>query len=150
VQNKFHYAITGQTAAEIVDKNADQNSPNMGLKTWKNAPKGRILKSDTKIAKNYLSENEIKDLERAISAYFDHIEMVIKNRTEMTMQTLADSVDKFLVFNDYQILKDLGVRSKQQADQKASLTYDEFNKTQKINSDFDKVIKQMQGNNPRK
>jgi hypothetical protein len=150
VQNKFHYAITGQTTAEIIDTHADNKSPNMGLQTWKNAPKGRILKSDTKIAKNYLSENEIKDLERAISAYFDHIEMVIKNRTEMTMQTLADSVDKFLVFNDYQILKDLGVRSKQQADQKASSTYDEFNKTQKINSDFDKVIKQTQGSNPRK
>jgi hypothetical protein len=85
VQNKFHYAITGQTAAEIIDTHADNKSPNMGLQTWKNAPKGRILKSDTKIAKNYLSENEIKDLERAISAYFDHIEMVIKNRTEMTI-----------------------------------------------------------------
>ncbi len=143
VQNKFHYAITGQTAAEIVDKNADQNSPNMGLKTWKNAPKGRILKSDTTIAKNYLKEVEIKQLERTISSYFDHIEIKINNRQAMTMEEFSQSVDNFLSFNDFKVLDNFGSISKKQADIKAVKQYDEFNKTQKINSDFDKIIKKI-------
>ncbi|OJA03033.1 RhuM family protein, partial [Bathymodiolus thermophilus thioautotrophic gill symbiont] len=105
VQNKFHYAITGQTAAEIIYTHADKSLPHMGLKTWKNAPNGRVLKSDTKIAKNYLTENEIKNLEQSISSYFDHIEIVIGNCTTMTMQDLADSVNKFLAFNAYKILE---------------------------------------------
>ena len=143
VQNKFHYAITGQTAAEIVDKNADQNSPNMGLKTWKNAPKGRIRKSDTTIAKNYLKEVEIKQLERTISSYFDHIEIKINNRQAMTMEEFSQSVDNFLSFNDFKVLDNFGSISKKQADIKAVKQYDEFNKTQKINSDFDKIIKKI-------
>jgi hypothetical protein len=143
VQNKFHYAITGQTAAEIVDKNADQNSPNMGLKTWKNASKGRILKSDTTIAKNYLKEVEIKQLERTISSYFDHIEIKINNRQAMTMEEFSQSVDNFLSFNDFKVLDNFGSISKKQADIKAVKQYDEFNKTQKINSDFDKIIKKI-------
>lgn len=119
----------------------------MGLKTWKNAPDDRILKSDIKIAKNYLTEDEIKDLEKTIGSYFDHIEIVIKNRTTMTMQNLADSVNKFLEFNEYKILGNLGNKSKQQAEKKANLAYDDFNKTQKINSDFDKAIKQIKDKN---
>ncbi len=147
VQNKFHFAITGQTAAEIIYTHADKSLPYMGLKTWKNAPNGRILKADIKIAKNYLTEDEIKDLEKTISSYFDHIEIVIKNRTTMTMQNLADSVNKFLEFNEYKILGNLGNKSKQQAEKKANLAYDDFNKTQKINSDFDKAIKQIKDKN---
>lgn len=147
VQNKFHYAITGQTAAEIVNKNADKNSPNMGLQTWKNAPKGRILKSDTTIAKNYLKEVEIKQLERTISSYFDHIEIKINNRQTLTMKEFGLSVDNFLSFNDFKVLDSFGSISKKQADTKAVAQYDEFNKTQKINSDFDKVIKQIKGKN---
>ena len=149
VQNKFHYAITGKTAAEIIYQNANKDKQNMGLQTWKNSPEGRILKSDTKIAKNYLSENKIKDLESAVSGYFDYIERIIKNRTTFTMQTLSDSVNKFLEFNEYKILENLGDKSKQQAEKKAFLEYDEFNKTQKINSDFDKVIKQIKDKNER-
>ncbi|WP_202762482.1 virulence RhuM family protein [Bathymodiolus thermophilus thioautotrophic gill symbiont] len=145
VQNKFHYAITGQTAAEIIYTHADKSLPHMGLKTWKNAPNGRVLKSDTKIAKNYLTENEIKNLEQSISSYFDHIEIVIGNRTTMTMQDLADSVNKFLVFNEYKILENLGKKSKKQAEEKASSIYDDFNKTQEVHSDFDKVIEQIKG-----
>lgn len=147
VQNKFHYAITGQTAAEIVNKNADKNSPNMGLQTWKNTPKGRILKSDTTIAKNYLKEVEIKQLERTISSYFDHIEIKINNRQTLTMKEFGLSVDNFLSFNDFKVLDSFGSISKKQADTKAVAQYDEFNKTQKINSDFDKVIKQIKGKN---
>jgi hypothetical protein len=146
VQNKFHFAITGQTAAEIIYSHANKQQQNMGLQTWKNAPDGRILKSDVKVAKNYLQENEIKDLEGAIGGYFDYIERIIKNRTTFNMQSLADSVNKFLEFNEYKILENLGKKSKQQAENKANIIYDEFNKTQKINSDFDKIIKQIKAN----
>jgi hypothetical protein len=146
VQNKFHFAITGQTAAEIIYSHANEQKQNMGLQTWKNAPDGRILKSDVKIAKNYLQENEIKDLESAVAGYFDYIERIIKNRTTFNMQSLANSVNKFLEFNEYKILEDLGKKTKQQAENKANAIYNEFNKTQKINSDFDKTIKQIKAN----
>lgn len=147
VQNKFHFAITGQTAAEILNTHADKNLPNMGLQTWKNAPKGRILKSDTTIAKNYLKEVEIKQLERTISSYFDHIEIKINNRQTLTMEEFSLSVDNFLSFNDFKVLDNFGSISKKQADTKAVKQYDEFNKTQKINSDFDKAIKQIKAKN---
>jgi hypothetical protein len=147
VQNKFHFAITGQTAAEILNTHADKNLPNMGLQTWKNAPKGRILKSDTTIAKNYLKEDEIKQLERTISSYFDHIEIKINNRQALTMEEFSLSVDNFLSFNDFKVLDNFGSISKKQADTKAVKHYDEFNKTQKINSDFDKTIKQIKAKN---
>ena len=143
VQNKFHYAITGQTAAEIIYHNADKDNPNMGLTTWKNSPKGRVLKSDTNIAKNYLQEQEIEKLERVISGYFDYIENIISNRTSMTMDKLAESVGKFLAFNEYKVLEDKGKISKDNADKKAFAEYEEFNKTQKIESDFDKVVKKI-------
>lgn len=141
VQNKFHFAITGQTAAEIVYEQADSNKDHMGLKTWKNAPDGRILKSDTKIAKNYLSEKEIKKLERTITGFFDYIENIIENRISFTMAEFAESVNKFLVFNEYKVLTGKGKVSAKQAEEKALLEYDSFNKTQKIESDFDKMVK---------
>lgn len=143
VQNKFHFAITGKTAAEIIYLESDKNKPFMGLKTWKNAPGGRILKSDTAIAKNYLSENEIKKLERTISGYFDYIERLIENRTTFTMEQIAESVNKFLEFNQYKVLDGKGRISHKNAEQKAFIEYDEFNKTQEIESDFDKEVKKL-------
>ena len=144
VQNKFHYAITKQTAAEIIKQKADHNAPNMGLNTWKNAPDGRILSSDVTIAKNYLDENQIKRLERTISGFFDYIENIIENRVAMSMSDMAKSVDKFLSFNEYQLLTHKGNVSHKQAKNKALEEYTEFNKTQKINSDFEKVIKSLE------
>ncbi|SMB88620.1 Uncharacterized conserved protein [Desulfonispora thiosulfatigenes DSM 11270] len=141
VQNKFHYAITGKTAAEIIHSKANKDEPNMGLLTWKNAPDGRILASDVKIAKNYLSEKEIKRLERTISSFFDYIENIIENRETFTMEAFANSVVRFLEFNEYKILTGKGKISKAQADQKALNEYKEYNKHQPIHSDFDKQIK---------
>jgi len=141
VQNKFHFAINGQTSAEIIYKQSDKEKPFMGLQTWKNSPDGRVLKSDTVIAKNYLKEEEIKDLEGAISGYFDYIERIIKNHTSFTMESLSASVNKFLEFNEYKILEDNGSISRKQAENKAYREYDEFNKLQKIESDFDIEIK---------
>ena len=143
VQNKFHYAITGQTAAEIIYSKADNTKPFMGMMTWKNAPDGRILKSDTIIAKNYLSENDIKKLERTVSGYFDYIERLIETRTTLTMETLAKSVNSFLEFNEYKILEGKGEIAHKDAEQKALAEYEEFNKMQKIESDFDKTIKML-------
>lgn len=140
MQNKFHYAITGKTAAEIIYQSADHNKEHMGLTTWKNAPDGRVIKSDVKVAKNYLPEKEIKQLERAVSSYFDYIEGVIERQQELTMEKFAQSVDKFLTFNEYKILDGKGSISSQHAENKAFIEYDEFNKTQKIISDFDKFI----------
>ena len=143
VQNKFHYAITGQTAAEIIYTNADSNKEHMGLTTWKNAPDGRILKSDVGVAKNYLTEQEISRLERAVSGYFDYIEDLIERENTFTMTEFAESINEFLSFRKYQILKDHGRISRQQALEKAKQEYDVFNKTQKIESDFDREIKRL-------
>lgn len=147
VQNKFHYAITGQTAAEIIYNKADRNKDNMGLATWKNSPDGRILKSDVTIAKNYLPEKEIKRLERAVSGYFDYIEDLIERENTFTMAEFSQSINEFLTFRKYEILKDKGRMSKKRADEKAKIEYDEFNKTQKIISDFDKKIKKLENKN---
>jgi hypothetical protein len=144
VQNKFHYAITGLTAAEIIYTKADRTKPYMGLSTWKNSPKGRVLKSDTLIAKNYLPEDKIKKLERTVSGFFDYIENVIENHQVMKMEDLAKSVNKFLNFNEYKILQGKGRISHDKAEQKAITEYDAFNKTQKIESDFDReVVKKL-------
>ena len=143
IQNKFHFAITGKTAAEIIYLKADSNKENMGLTTWKNAPKGRVIKSDTNIAKNYLEEKEIKQLERTVTGYFDYIEGLIERENTFTMEQLALSVNKFLTFNEYLVLEGLGKQSKKQAEKKAFIAYDVFNKTQKIESDFDKMIKKL-------
>lgn len=147
VQNKFHFAINGQTAAEIIYKTADAEKEFMGLSTWKNAPEGRILKSDTTIAKNYLSEQEIKSLERTIGAFFDYIERIIETRNTFTMEQFALSVNKFLEFNEYKVLEGKGSISAKQAEEKAFAEYDKFNKTQKIESDFDKAVKALKNKN---
>lgn len=144
VQNRFHFAIVGQTAAEIIYSRANEKAENMGLTTWKNAPTGRILKSDVTIAKNYLPENEIKRLERAITGYFDYIEDLIERENTFSMKEFADSINEFLAFRRYQILTDKGTVSKQQADEKAHREYDAFNKHQKIVSDFDKKLKHLE------
>jgi hypothetical protein len=144
VQNKFHFAIAGQTAAEIIYNKADNEKNHMGLTTWKNAPAGRVLKSDVTIAKNYLSEQDIKRLERAVTGYFDYIEDLIDRETAFTMEQFAESVNEFLAFRKYQILEGKGKISKTRADLKAEAEYDVFNKTQKITSDFDKVVKALE------
>lgn len=143
VQNCFHYAITGQTAAEIIYTKADHTKEHMGLTTWKNSPKGRVLKSDVSIAKNYLDEKQIRQLERTVASYFDYIENQIERQNPFTMKQFAASVDKFLTFNDYKILPDKGRISSAQAKAKAESEYDIFNRTQRIDSDFDKGIRDM-------
>lgn len=143
IQNRFHYAITGQTAAEIIYTKADHTKKNMGLATWKYAPDGRVLKSDVSIAKNYLQEKEIHQLERAVSSYFDYIENQIERHNVFNMEQFAASVNKFLTFNDYKILPDKGKISAAQAKKKAEEEYDIFNKTQRIDSDFDKEVREM-------
>ena len=143
VQNKFHFAITGNTAAEIIYHKADADKKQMGLTTWKNAPDGRVLKSDVTVAKNYLQETEIRQLERTVTSYFDYIEGLVERRNTFTMQSLAESIDRFLSFNEYNILEGKGSISKKQADEKASQEYEKFNRTQKIVSDFDKQIKKL-------
>ena len=141
IQNRFHYAITGQTAAEIVYHNADHAKEHMGLTTWKNSPNGRILKSDVTVAKNYLPEKKIKELELAVSAFFEYIENLIRRRNTFNMEQFSESVAKFLSFMDYQILPDKGRISAVQAKVKAEQEYDIFNLTQPIDSDFDKQIR---------
>ena len=143
VQNRFHYAITGQTAAEIIYTKADHTQEHMGLTTWKNAPNGRVLKSDVSVAKNYLQEKEIRQLERAVTGYFDYIEDLIERENTFNMEQFAASVNEFLAFRKYQILPDKGQISAAQAKTKAESEYDIFNKTQRIDSDFDKQIKGM-------
>lgn len=147
VQNKFHFAIHGNTAAEIIFEKADADKEFMGLVTWQNSPNGRILKSDTNIAKNYLTETEIKGLERTISSYFDYIERIIENRNTFTMDQFAESVNKFLDFNEYKVLEGKGKISAKEAELKAFGEYDKFNKTQKIESDFDRAIKMLENKN---
>lgn len=143
VQNKFHYAIVGQTAAEIVYTKADRTKENMGLTTWKNAPDGRILKSDVVIAKNYLDEKQIRQLERTVTGYFDYIEDLIERENTFTMEEFAASVNEFLAFRRYDILRDKGKITRKMAKEKASAEYEAFNKTQKITSDFDKAVSRM-------
>lgn len=147
VQNKFHYAITGQTAAEIVYNKADHTKEHMGLTTWKNAPEGRVLKSDVSVAKNYLSEKQIRQLERTVSGYFDYIEDLIERENTFTMEQFAASINEFLSFRRYDILPDKGKVSARQARAKAEAEYDLFNPTQKIVSDFDRTIRQMKEKN---
>lgn len=145
VQNKFHFAITGKTAAEIIYDSADQDKEHMGLMTWKNAPDGRILQTDVTVAKNYLSEKEIRSLERNVSAYFDYVERLLEDETLLSMQDFATSIDEFLKFNRYEILKRHGHISHNTAKQKAIGEYKEYNQHQKIVSDFDKEIRKIQG-----
>ena len=141
IQNRFHYAITGQTAAEIIYSKADHTKDHMGLTTWKNAPDGRVLKSDVSIAKNFLQEKEIRQLERAVTGFFDYIEDLIERENTFNMSQFSASVNEFLTFRRYQILPDKGKISAAQAKKKAEEEYDIFNKTQRIDSDFDKEIR---------
>ena len=141
IQNRFHYAITGQTAAEIVYTKADHTKENMGLTTWKNAPDGRILKSDVSIAKNYLQEKEIRQLERTVAGYFDYIEDLIERENTFNMEQFAASVNEFLTFRRYQILPDKGKISAAQAKKKAEDEYALIDPTQQIDSDFDKEVR---------
>lgn len=143
VQDKFHYAITGHTSSEIISLKADASKPLMGMTTYKNAPSGRVLKSDTTIAKNYLSEDEIKRLERTVTSFFDYIEGIIERRNTFTMEAFAASVDKFLAFNEYQILEGYGSVKRKDAEQKAHREYEQFNKQQNIESDFDRAVKTL-------
>ncbi len=147
VQNKFHFAITGKTAAELVYDSADSTKDHMGLTTWKNSPDGRVLKSDVTIAKNYLSEKEIKRLERTVSGYFDYIEDLIERENTFTMEQFAESINKFLAFREYKILNDNGRISRSAANEKAIAEYEIFNKSQKIISDFDKAVKELEKKN---
>ena len=140
VQNKFHYAITGNTAAEIIYNKANSQKENMGLTTWKHSPDGRILKSDVLIAKNYLDESQIKRLERTVSGYFDYIEDLVERENTFTMEEFAESINAFLEFRKYDILQDNGKISRKEAEEKAEKEYDKFNKKQKITSDFDKLL----------
>mgnify|MGYP004647640387 FL=1 len=146
IQNRFHYAITGQTAAEIIYSKADHTKDHMGLTTWKNAPDGRVLKSDVSIAKNYLQEKEIRQLERAVTGFFDYIEDLIERENTFNMSQFSASVNEFLTFRKYQILPDKGKISAAQAKKKAEEEYDIFNKTQRIDSDFDKEIRVLLDN----
>lgn len=143
IQNKFHYAITGKTAAEIIYSNADHTKNHMGLTTWKNAPDGRILKKDVSVAKNYLSQEEIRRLERTVSGYFDYIEDLIERENTFTMEEFVNSVNAFLAFRKYDILHDKGRISNKAAVNKANEEFDIYNKNQKIFSDFDKEIKKL-------
>ena len=143
VQNKFHYAIVGQTAAEIVYNRADREKEHMGLTTWKNAPDGRILKSDVSIAKNYLDEKQIRQLERAVTGYFDYIEDLIERENTFNMEEFSASVNEFLSFRRYKILEGKGKISHKAAIEKAETEYDAFNKYQKITSDFDRAVQKM-------
>lgn len=145
IQNKFHFAITGKTAPEIIHAKADATLPHMGLSTWKNAPSGRILQSDVTVAKNYLAEEEIRRLERAVTSFFDYIENIIESKKTFTMQAFAESVDKFLGFNEYKILNGKGTVSRTAADAKAIAEYQEFNTHQEIESDFDREVKRFLG-----
>ena len=146
IQNRFHYAITGQTAAEIIYSKADHTKDHMGLTTWKNAPDGRVLKSDVSIAKNYLQEKEIRQLERAVTGFFDYIEDLIERENTFNMAQFSASVNEFLTFRRYQILPDKGNISAAQAKKKAEEEYDVFNKTQRIDSDFDKEVRGLLDN----
>lgn len=146
IQNRFHYAITGQTAAEIIYSKADHTKDHMGLTTWKNAPDGRVLKSDVSIAKNYLQEKEIRQLERAVTGFFDYVEDLIERENTFNMEQFSASVNEFLTFRKYQILPDKGNISAAQAKKKAEEEYDIFNKTQRIDSDFDKGIRGLLDN----
>ncbi len=147
IQNKFHFAITGHTAAEIIAERADSTKQHMGLTTWKYSPSGRVIQSDVIVAENYLPEDQIKKLERTVSGFFDYIENLIENRQSFTMTEFSESVNKFLTFNEYKVLSGKGTVSKKEAERKAIAEYNQFNKTQPIESDFDKLVKQLKNDN---
>jgi hypothetical protein len=145
VQNKLHWAITGKTAAQIIAERARASRPNMGLQTWKNAPKGKVLKNDVSIAKNYLIEKEIKELERVVTMYLDYAENQAARQIPMKMSDWVQKLDAFLQFNEYKILKDAGKVTHEVARQLAEQEYEKFRVLQDRNfeSDFDKEVKKL-------
>jgi hypothetical protein len=145
VQNKLHWAITGKTAAQIIAERAHASNPNMGLQTWKNAPEGKILRSDVFIAKNYLIEKEIKELERVVTMYLDYAENQAARSLPMKMKDWVEKIDGFLQFNEYKILKDAGNISHEVAKKIAESAYESFRIVQDNNfeSDFDKTFKNI-------
>lgn len=146
VQNKLHFAITGNTAPEIIYKRADAEKPNMGLTTWKNSPNGKILKTDVTVAKNYLSEKELDELNRIVVMYLDFAELQAKKGVLMRMSDWVDKLDAFLTFNDYEILNDLGKIKKTVADKLAAAEYEKFRVQQDRDyvSDFDKEVAKLE------
>ena len=147
VQNKLHWAVTGKTAAEIIAGRADATKPSMGLTTWKNAPKGKILKSDVSVAKNYLIEREIKELERIVGMYLDYAENQASRQVPMKMADWVRRLDAFLRFNEYEVLADAGSVSAEVAKQLAEQQYEQFRIKQDraFESDFETEIKRIQG-----
>lgn len=145
VQNKLHFAISGKTAAQIIAERADAKKPNMGLQTFKNAPHGKVLKGDISVAKNYLIEKEIKDLERIVSMYLDYAENQAARQIPMKMADWVTKLDAFLQFNEYQILKDAGKIRHDVAVKLAEKEYEKLRVVQDKNfeSDFDKVVKKL-------
>ena len=145
VQNKLHWAVTGKTAAQLIAERADSSKPQMGLLTWKNSPKGKIIKSDVSVAKNYLTEKEIKELERIVSMYLDYAENQAARQIPMKMSVWVNKIDAFLQFNEYDILKDAGKISHEVALKLAESEFDKFRVIQDHNyeSDFDKVVKKI-------
>lgn len=149
VQNKLHWAITDQTAAELIKSRADADKPNMGLETWKKAPKGKIIKSDVSTAKNYLSEKELKELNRIVTMYLDFAELQAERQVAMSMKDWIERLDAFLAFNDYEILDNPGKVSASVAKELAEEEYDKFRIEQDRNyeSDFDEMVKKLKKNN---
>lgn len=147
VQNKLHWAITGQTAAELIVARSDASKLNMGLSTWKNAPKGKILKSDVTVAKNYLAEAEIEELERIVSMYLDYAENQAARRIPMRMADWVQKLDAFLQFNEYRVLTNAGSVSHEVAKQLAHERYTQFRvaQDQAFESDFEREIKRLRG-----
>lgn len=149
VQNKLHWAITGKTAAELIADRADAEQPNMGLTTWKNAPEGRILKSDVTVAKNYLNEDELKSLERVVGMYLDYAENQASRQIAMKMADWVSKLDAFLQFNEYEVLKNAGKVSHEVAKRLAEEQYESFAKLQDrlLESDFEKASRKMLSEN---
>jgi hypothetical protein len=150
VQNKLHWAITGHTAAELIAERANASQPNMGLTTWKNAPKGKILKTDVNVAKNYLSQNELDELNRMVSMYLDYAENQAKRQIPMVMKDWVDKLDGFLQFNEYAILKDAGHINAEIAKKLAGEQFDQYRifQDRDYESDFDEEVKKLEKNNP--
>lgn len=147
VQNKLHWAVTGQTAAEIIAERADAQKPSMGLTTWKNAPEGKILKGDVSIAKNYLIEKEIKELERIVTMYLDYAEDRAARQIPMKMADWVDRLDAFLQFNEREVLTHPGKVSAMVAKQLAEEQYEQFRVKQDhaFESDFEREVKRIKG-----
>lgn len=152
VQNKLHWAITGQTAAEIVAKRANAELPNMGLTTWKNAPTGKILKPDVSIAKNYMQKEEIDELNRIVSMYLDYAENQAKRSVPMTMNDWIQKLDAFLQFNEYEILNNAGSIRHDVAKRLAEKQYEQFriDQDKRFESDFDQLAKKLSSAKPKK